>query len=125
MVTEDAPAGAGQRTCGTHNVSCSRCIPVWTAGQASTAAVLLWATMLHYKAKVLPYPLIQQKARSCQHRSPESQGPSQTNPPAAGRKKRCLGSYNSEQEAAEAYDKAALTLRGPSAYTNFSASRCV
>ncbi len=70
MVTEDAPAGAGQRTCGTHNVSCSRCIPVWTAGQASTAAVLLWAIMLHYKAQVLPYQLIQQKARSCQHRSP-------------------------------------------------------
>ena len=28
-----------------------------------------------------------------------------------GRRKRCLGSFASEREAAEAYDKAALTLR--------------
>lgn len=39
----------------------------------------------------------------------------------AGRRKRCLGSYASELEAAEAYDKAALTLRGPAAFTNFPA----
>lgn len=41
----------------------------------------------------------------------------------AGRRKRCLGSFASEREAAEAYDKAALTLRSgnpPSVHSCFS-----
>ncbi|KAK9827231.1 hypothetical protein WJX74_011066 [Apatococcus lobatus] len=41
----------------------------------------------------------------------------------SGRRKKSLGLYGSEEEAAQAYDRAALSLRGPGAFTNFAASR--
>ena len=77
MVTDNSSAGACQCTVATHSVSSSRCTLGGTAGQATTAAVLPWATVLHARAWVLPQQLSFRRGQvlAAQVTSADSLGP--------------------------------------------------